>query len=315
MTLYSGGAGGYDTEGGIEFTERVVHIRRVAKVVKGGRHLSFNAMVVVGDGRGRVGVGLGKGTAVPDAVRKGNSIARRELVLVPLRGSTIPHTVRAGYGASHVLIKPAPAGAGIVAGGALRAVMEAAGIRDVVAKALGSRNPINVVKATLEGLQMLQGEITEEQLNAPSPVAPAPVSRRDGQGGRPRPRRSVGGPRGIAAAEPAGATAPQAARVESEAPVEEVETAEAIEALPAQPAVAREDEAPSAEGGMSSQAAEDTAPEVAGAEAEGTGDAQASTTGPVVAEAPEESPAPATEEAEAPATGETEGSEDGKTAS
>ena len=186
MTFYSGAPRGYDAEGGQEFTERVVHIRRVAKVVKGGRHLSFNAMVVVGDGRGRVGVGLGKGVAVPDAVRKGNTIARRQMVLIPLKGSTIPHMVRAHFGASHVLIKPAPAGAGIVAGGALRAVMEAAGIRDVVAKALGSRNPINVVKATLEGLQLLQGEITAEQLMAPPLAAPASQGRRDGQGTRPR---------------------------------------------------------------------------------------------------------------------------------
>jgi small subunit ribosomal protein S5 len=120
-------------------------------------------MVVVGDNRGRVGIGLGKGSVVPDAVRKANTIARRDLILVPLKGNTIPHSVRAHYGASRVIIKPAPAGAGIVAGGALRAVMEAVGVRDVVAKALGSRNPINLVKATLEGLKLLQGRPSAAQ--------------------------------------------------------------------------------------------------------------------------------------------------------
>ena len=153
----------FDTEfetDGNEFHERVVQIRRVAKVVKGGRNLHFNAMVVVGDGRGRVGIGLGKGVAVPDAVRNGNAIARRNMVSVPLNGSTIHHTVRTKFGASHVLLKPAQAGAGVIAGGAVRAVMEALGVRDVVAKALGSRNPINVVKATMAGLEQLQGDHT-----------------------------------------------------------------------------------------------------------------------------------------------------------
>ena len=148
---------------GPELTEKVVHIRRVAKVVKGGRHLRFNALVVVGDGQGGVGAGMGKGVAVPDAVRKGTTIARKRMVLVPMRGSTIPHQVSAKFGASTVLIKPASPGAGVIAGGGARAVMEAAGIKDVVAKTMGSRNPINVVHAALAGLQMIQGEQGRER--------------------------------------------------------------------------------------------------------------------------------------------------------
>jgi small subunit ribosomal protein S5 len=146
-----------------ELQERVVHIRRVAKVVKGGRHLTFNAMVVVGDGKGRVGAGLGKGTAVPDAVRKGTVIAKKNLMTVPIKGSTIPHAVRCNFGASVVLLKPAPSGAGVIAGGAVRAVMEAAGVKDVVAKALGSRNPINVVKATLAGFESINTTLGRRQ--------------------------------------------------------------------------------------------------------------------------------------------------------
>jgi small subunit ribosomal protein S5 len=123
---------------------------------KGGRHLTFNAMVVIGDGNGKVGLGMGKGVAVPDAVRKGVAIAKKAMIDVPMHGSTIPHAVHVKYGASKVFMKPATTGAGIIAGGAVRAVMEVAGIKDISAKALGSRNPINVVKATVAGLQMLR---------------------------------------------------------------------------------------------------------------------------------------------------------------
>jgi small subunit ribosomal protein S5 len=136
--------------------EHVVHIRRVSKVVKGGRHLTFNAMVVVGDGNGSVGVGLGKGAAVPDAVRKGTTIAKARMVKVELVNGTVPHQVNAHFGASHVVIKPGQPGSGVKAGGAVRAVMEAVGVKDIVTKALGSRNPINVVKATVAGLQKMQ---------------------------------------------------------------------------------------------------------------------------------------------------------------
>ena len=193
---------GYDD--GPELQERVVQIRRVAKVVKGGRHLTFNAMVVVGDGKGNVGAGLGKGAAVPDAVRKGTTIARRNMVHIPLKDATVPHAVRAHFGASIVLIKPAPAGAGIKAGSAVRAVMEALGVRDIVAKALGSRNPINVVKATLVGLQTLRGgeddqvEVRRTAKLPPAPERRGPV-RREGGGGRDRDRRRPDRPLGTGA--------------------------------------------------------------------------------------------------------------------
>lgn len=143
-------------EQGAVFNERVVNIRRVAKVVKGGRHLSFNALVLVGDGQGQVGVGLGKASAVPDAVRKGASIARKNLISVPLKGSTLPHEEQAKYGAAEVLLRPAPPGTGVIAGSSIRAIMELAGIKDVVTKSLGSENPINVVKATLLALSRIK---------------------------------------------------------------------------------------------------------------------------------------------------------------
>ncbi|MBI4310417.1 MAG: 30S ribosomal protein S5 [Chloroflexi bacterium] len=136
--------------------EKVVDISRVAKVVKGGRHLSFRALVVVGDGTGRVGAGVGKSDAIPDAVRKGTTYAQKGLVTFPLKGSTIPHQVEARFGAAHVMIKPAPQGTGIIAGSSMRAVLELAGIKDVVAKSFKSQNPINVVWATLAALRDLK---------------------------------------------------------------------------------------------------------------------------------------------------------------
>lgn len=136
--------------------ERVVYTRRIAKVVKGGRHLRFNALVVVGDGEGQVGAGMGKAMAIPDAVRKGNAIARKGMVQIPLKGSTIPQECSSRKGAAIVLIKPAPVGTGLIAAGAVRAVLDLAGVKDVVAKSLGSRNPINVVQATLDALQQLK---------------------------------------------------------------------------------------------------------------------------------------------------------------
>jgi small subunit ribosomal protein S5 len=138
------------------FTERVVYTRRIAKVVKGGRRLRFNALVVVGDGEGQVGAGMGKALVIPDAVRKGNAAARRNMVKIPLKGSTIPHEITVKEGASIVVIKPAPVGTGIIAAGAMRAILELGGVRDVVGKSLGSRNPINIVKATLEALRQLR---------------------------------------------------------------------------------------------------------------------------------------------------------------
>ena len=151
-------------------SEKVVHIRRVAKVVKGGRHLSFNALVVVGDRQGRVGVGLGKADVVPDAVRKGTNVASKSMARVQLRGASIPHETRAKFGAAMILLKPAPAGTGIIAGGPSRAVRELAGIRDVVCKSLKSHNPINVAGATLQALRDLRDPARELALRKGEPV-------------------------------------------------------------------------------------------------------------------------------------------------
>ena len=138
------------------FVERGVRSSRVAKVVKGGRHLSFNAVVVVGDGEGHVGIGMGKADAVPDAVRKGAANARKNIVQITLKGSTIPHEVLTKYGGALVMMKPASPGTGVIAGGAVRAVVELAGVRDILTKARRSTNPVNVVKATFEGLKSLR---------------------------------------------------------------------------------------------------------------------------------------------------------------
>lgn len=137
-------------------SERVVFTRRISKVVKGGRRLRFNALVVVGDGEGQVGAGLGKALVIPDAVRKGNAIARRNMVKIPLKGSTIPQMITVKKGATIVMIKPAREGTGVIAAGAMRAMLELGGVKDVVGKSLGSRNPINVVYAMMEALRMLR---------------------------------------------------------------------------------------------------------------------------------------------------------------
>ena len=209
------------------FQEKVVNIKRVAKDVKGGRHFSFNAMVVVGEGMGTVGIGLGKAGEVPDAVRKGTAIARKNMIKISMKGSTIPHPVTFSYGASRVMLRPAMPGTGVIAGGSVRAVVTAVGIKDILTKSLGSSNPINLVKATYHGLESMREPavaVAERKALAlallasppPEPRSPRPP-RPNRPAGRPKdsrsdgpsaPRAEASGARGPAAAPAPAAQAP-----------------------------------------------------------------------------------------------------------
>jgi small subunit ribosomal protein S5 len=157
-----------------ELDERVVDITRVAKVLKGGRRFGFRAVVVVGDNNGQVGIGIGKARSVPDAIRKGSARARRDMQSVPLAGSTIPHEIIGEHGGAKVLLRPASRGTGVIAGGGVRAVVEAAGVKDILSKSLGSANSLNVILATLEGMRRLRSpqEVAEIRGRPVSEVRP-----------------------------------------------------------------------------------------------------------------------------------------------
>ena len=151
-----------------EFTEKLVAVNRVSKTVKGGRNMRFSALMVVGDEKGRVGCGMGKAVEIPEAIRKGNEAAQRAMITVPLNGTTIPHEVVGVFGTGRVKLLPAPEGTGVIAGGPVRAVLEACGIKNIVTKSIGSNNKINMVRATLAGLSQLRSAEQVAQMRGKS---------------------------------------------------------------------------------------------------------------------------------------------------